>query len=174
MNAEHVELWDGELPVDAKRGLNADSAKSAEELLLSEISRLGGRERMNAARGALAVFETTRAELVQKDPKTYGAGDDPESQRRAVAELTGSVRVAFLRRTVETMRHKDGYVLIGGRWVHRAVFTFVGFGLLAAGLIPACAVSLMSDSQWGWLPGVTAIVIALGAGAWILSRVRSR
>jgi hypothetical protein len=149
-------------------------ARDAEEFLLAEIGRLGGMERRKAAEGALGVFQSALAELVRKNPKTYGAADDPESQERVVAELTASVRISFLEKTLETLRCDAGYVMIAGRWIHRAVLTFVVFGLLAAGLLPVCAVSLMSGAQWGWVPGVVGILGALLAGAWILSRVRAR
>lgn len=149
-------------------------ARDAEELLLAEIGRLGGMERRKAAEGALEVFQSALAELVQKNPKTYGATDDPESQEKAVAELTASVRISFLEKTLQTLRRDSGYVMIAGRWIHRAVLTFVVFGLLAAGLLPVCAVSLMSGAPWGWVPGVVGLLGGLLAAAWILSRVRAR
>jgi len=40
--------------------------------------------------------------------------------------------------------------------------------------LPLCAVSLMSTHAWGWLPGAFGIVGTVGAGAWILSRIRSK
>ena len=129
---------------------------------------------MRGAEGALKVFQASLAELVRENPRAYGAGDDAESQRRIVSQLSESVSSSFLLRTVEALRHREGYVKVCGCWVHRAAFTFFGFGLLAAAVLPLCAVSLMSASNWGWLPGVLGIAAALLIGVWILSRIRSQ
>ena len=142
------------------------------EDLLLEIRRLGGEERESGARGALDTFQTALHELVHANPKAYGAQDDVASQARMVLHLMESVRTSFLIRTVQSLRHQAGYVMICGCWIHRAVFTFVGFGVLAAGVLPFCAVSLMSTSAWGWIPGVLGFGAVILLGAWILSRVR--
>jgi len=126
---------------------------------------------MKGAEGALKAFETALADLVRENPKAYGANNAPESQARVVANLLESISDSFLNRTEEDLRRRAGYVRVWGRWVHRAVFTFVAFGLLAALVLPLCAVSLLSASAWGWLPGAGGIVAALLVGAWILSRV---
>lgn len=150
------------------------SASHVEKSLLAEIGRLGGEERLRGAEGALEAFRTSLSELVCESPKAYGAGDDPESQSLMVSQLIESVRRSFLSRTAETLRHKAGYVLVFGRWIHRAVFTFIGFGLLAAAVLPLCAVSLMSTSAWGWLPWALGIATAVLVGVWILSRIRCK
>ncbi len=150
------------------------SGHEVEDELLSEIRLLGGEAKAKATEEALAAFYNAVADLVANDPRKYGADGDAESQRKVVRELTASVRVGFLRRTVEELRREAGYIRVTGLWLHRAIFTFVAFGLLIAGLVPVCAVSLLSDSQWGWIPGVAGIAIAVIAGVWILSRVRSR
>ena len=142
------------------------------ELLLSEIRRLGGEERENGARGALRTFQSALQDLVCESPEAYGAEDDAESQDRMVRHLMESVGTSFLARTVQSLRHQAGYVLVCGCWVHRAVFTFVGFGVLAAALLPFCVVSLTSTSAWGWVPGTVGFGAAIALGAWILSRVR--
>jgi len=120
------------------------------------------------------MFHASLSALVAQNPKDYGAGDDAKSQHRIISHLLESVRTPFLARTVAGLRREAGYVLVFGYWVHRAVFTFVGFGLLAAVALPLCAVSVMSTQAWGWLPGALGIAAALGAGAWILSRIRER
>lgn len=120
------------------------------------------------------MFHASLSELVGQNPKEYGAGDDPESQQRVISHLIESVKTPFLAQTVASLRQKAGYVLVFGYWIHRAVFTFVGFGLLAAIALPLCAVSLMSTRAWGWLPGAFGIVATLGAGGWILSRIRNK
>jgi hypothetical protein len=150
------------------------SSSDLERSLLTEIDRLGGQERARGAKGALEMFHASLSELVAQNPQAYGAGDDPKSQHRIVAHLLESVKTPFLARTVAGLRQEAGYVLVFGYWIHRAVFTFVGFGLLAAVALPLCAVSLMSTQAWGWLPGALGIVATLGAGAWILSRIRER
>jgi hypothetical protein len=153
---------------------SCSSSSDLERSLLAEIDRLGGEERSRGAKGALDMFHASLSELVAQNPKEYGAGDDPESQRRVVSHLIESVKTPFLARTVAGLRQRAGYVLVCGYWIHRAVFTFVGFGLLAAVALPLCAVSLMSTRAWGWLPGALGLVATLGAGAWILSRIRDR
>ena len=142
--------------------------------LLDEISRLGGEERMKGARGALDSFQSALTDLVRENPQRYGAGDDFSSQRQVVAQLFESVSDSFLMRTVETLRRKEGYIRIWGYWIHRAVFTFIGFGVLAAAAFPFCAVSLMSTAPWGWLPGAAGLLVALILGGWILSRIRNQ
>jgi hypothetical protein len=127
---------------------------------------------MRGAEGALQSFESALSALVRENPKAYGAGDNQASQERVVSELLQAIRASYLSQTVETLRREAGYVRILGRWVHRAVFTFIGFGVLLAGLLPFCAVSLMSASAWGWLPGALGLVAALALGIWILSRIR--
>jgi hypothetical protein len=122
----------------------------------------------------MQAFESALADLIRENPKAYGADGDPASQKRVVSQLIQPVRHSFLSRTVETLRLQAGYVKVWGCWVHRAVFTFVGFGLLAAAVLPFCAVSLMSASAWGWLPGAVGMLAALLVGAWILSRVRNK
>lgn len=149
-------------------------SKSGEASVLAEIGRLGGEERLKGAEDALSAFEHSLAALVKESPKEYGADDDPESQNRMVCRLIDSVRSSYLLRTVETMRRKEGYVLVFGRWVHRAAFTFIAFGLLAAAVLPLCAVSLMSTSAWGWVPGVAGIASAMLIGGWIFSRIRCK
>jgi hypothetical protein len=109
---------------------------------------------------------------VRENPRAYGAEQDAASQRRTVAQLIGSVRRSFLSRTVEALRHQAGYVRFCGGWIHRAAFTFIGFVLLAAALVPLCAVSVMSTSAWGWLPGALGIAATAFIGAGILSRIR--
>ena len=148
-------------------------ASKFEEPLLSDIRRLGGHERMQGAEVALNAFESALAELVHDNPRHYGAADDAESQRRIVSELFESVGRSFLSQTVENLRRQTGYVKVFGNWIHRAVFTFIGFGLLTAAVLPLCAVSLMSTSAWGWLPGSLGLVAVILLGIWILSRVKS-
>jgi len=150
------------------------SSSDLERSLLAEIDRLGGQERARGAKGALDMFHASLSELVAQNPQAYGAGDDPKSQHRIVSHLLESVKTPFLARTVAGLRQEAGYVLVFGYWIHRAIFTFVGFGLLAAVALPLCAVSLMSTQAWGWLPGALGIAATLGGGAWILSRIRAR
>lgn len=153
---------------------SCSSSSDLERSLLAEIDRLGGEERARGAKGALDMFHASLSELVAQNPEEYGAGDEPESQQRVVAHLIESVKTPFLARAVAGLRQEAGYVLVCGYWIHRAVFTFVGFGLLAAIALPLCAVSLMSTRAWGWLPGALGLVATLGAGVWILSRIRDR
>jgi len=155
-------------------GQKNSSTQALEQALLSEIGQLGGKERRLGAEGALKAFHTTLADLVRDNPKAYGATDDPTSQTRAVSKLLESVRKPFLSRTVEDLRRQAGYVKFLGHWVHRAVFTFIAFGVLVAAVFPVCAVSVMSASEWGWLPGVLGIAVALALGGLILSRIRNR
>jgi hypothetical protein len=122
----------------------------------------------------MKVFENALGDLVRENPKGYGAGDDPASQGRVVSELIHSVKKSFLSRTVEALRHEAGYVKVWGYWIHRAVFTFLGFGLLAAAVLPVCAVSLMSSAAWGWVPGAAGLGVAALIGIWILTRIRNR
>ena len=143
-----------------------------EEPLLREIDYLGGEERMRGAKGALRAFESALAQLVREDPKAYGAGNDAVSQKRIVSQLLDSVSNSFLARTVETLRRQAGYVNVCGHWIHRAVFTFIGFGFLTAAVLPFCVVSLLSTAPWAWLPGAFGMGLLLLAAAWILSRVR--
>lgn len=145
-----------------------------EARLLDEIARLGGEERMKGARGALDSFESALTDLVRENPQRYGAGDGVSSQQQIVAQLFESVSDSFLMRTVESLRRKEGYVRIWGYWIHRAVFTFVAFGVLAAAAFPFCAVSLMSTAPWGWLPGAAGLLVVLIVGGWILSRIRNQ
>jgi hypothetical protein len=147
---------------------------ASEKALLAEIGRLGGEERLKGAENALEAFRVSLAELVKESPKEFGAGDDPESQNRMIFQLINSVRSSYLLRTVETLRHREGYVLVMGRWVHRAAFTFIAFGLLAAAVLPLCAVSLMSTSAWGWVPGVLGLMTAVAIGVWIFTRIRCK
>lgn len=128
---------------------------------------------MKGAQGALDVFQNALSQLVKENPANFGAGQDAESQARVVSQLVDSVRLSFLSQTVKTLRQRAGYVNVMGYWIHRAVFTFLGFGALAAVVLPLCAVSLMSTTAWGWVPGVAGIATAFGAGAWIFSRVRT-
>jgi hypothetical protein len=144
-----------------------------DELLLSEVRRLGGDERANMSAKILEMFELALLRLVAENPKVYGAAEDPASQRQVVAELIGFLKPSFLTRTIAELRRKAGYISVCGLWIHRAVFTFVAFGLLAALILPICAVSLMSSTAWGWLPGVIGVVAALAIGSWILSRIRN-
>ena len=143
-----------------------------DQILLAEINRLGGEERSNGAEGALEAFRSVLCRLVRENPKAFGAGDDPESQQRAVNQLIGSLQTSFLAHTVSDLRHRAGYILVLGYWVHRAVFTFVVFSVLAAIALPLCAVSLMSTQAWGWLPGVAGIIVSILIGTFILVRVR--
>ncbi len=145
---------------------------TVDQMLLAEIVRLGGEERSRGAEEALEAFRAALSGLVRENPKAYGAGDDTESQSRVVAQLIGSLQTSLLAHTVSDLRHKAGYILVFGYWVHRAVFTFIVFGLLAAIALPLCAVSLMSTQAWGWVPGVIGIVISISVGAYILVRVR--
>ena len=142
--------------------------------LLDEVRRLGGEERMKGAHGALEAFQSALIDLVRENPQRYGASDDAASQSRVVAQLFDSVSDSFLQRTVQTLRRREGYVQIWGYWIHRAVFTFFAFGILAAVALPFCAVSLMSSVPWGWLPGAVGLLAAVGLGAWILSRIRNQ
>lgn len=128
---------------------------------------------MKGAEGALDAFQSALAGLVHENPGRYGAGDDAASQRRVVSQLTASVGSSFLLKTTEDLRRRAGYVQVCGRWIHRAVFTFIGFGLLAAAVLPFCIVSLLSAAAWGWLPGVCGIGVAVLLGVWILNRVKS-
>lgn len=145
-----------------------------EEALLSQIERLGGEERVKGAEGALDMFRNALSQLVADNPKAYGASDDSKTQTQIVSELFESVKTPFLARTIAELRQKAGYILVFGYWVHRAVFTFIGFGLVTALALPLCIVSLTSTRAWGWVPGVVGIGAALGAGAWILSRIRNK
>jgi hypothetical protein len=149
------------------------SAGKIDRPLLWEIQQLGGEERMKGAEGALDAFESALADLVRENPKRYGAADDAASQERVVSQLLQSVRNSFLSQTVENLRREAGYIKVCGRWVHRAVFTFIGFGILTASMLPFCAVSLMSTAAWGWLPGTIGLGATVLLGAWILSRVRN-
>lgn len=142
--------------------------------LLDEVRRLGGEERMKGAHGALEAFQSALIDLVRENPQRYGASDDVASQSRVVAQLLDSVSDSFLQRTVETLRRREGYLRIWGYWIHRAVFTFVAFGILVAVALPFCVVSLMSSAPWGWLPGAVGLVVAVVLGAWILSRIRNQ
>jgi hypothetical protein len=166
-----VEGTAGRVPVSPEP-LQTSATAVSQEPLLSDIGKLGGEERMRGAEGALQSFESALSALVRENPKAYGAGDNQASQERVVSELLQAIRASYLSQTVETLRREAGYVRILGRWVHRAVFTFIGFGVLLAGLLPFCAVSLMSASAWGWLPGALGLVAALALGIWILSRIR--
>ena len=148
-------------------------AGKLENSLLSEIRQLGSEERASGAQGALAAFQSALAELVRQNPERYGAGDDGKSQSRIMSQLLDSVRTSFLQQTRDELRRQAGYIKVWGHWVHRAVFTFVGFGFLLAGLLPFCAVSLMSTAAWGWLPGAFGLAAAVVLGIWILSRIRS-
>jgi hypothetical protein len=148
-------------------------ARKLEEPLLSDIRRLGGHERMQGAEAALNAFQSALAELVHDNPRQYGAADDTESQQRIVSELLESVGSSFLSQTIENLRRQAGYVKVFGYWIHRAVFTFIGFGLLTAAVLPLCAVSLMSTAAWGWLPGSLGLATVILLGIWILSRVKS-
>jgi len=156
-----------------KQSLSRSKQSDAENALLCEISRLGGEDRSKGAEGALEAFRSALSRLVSENPKAYGADNDTESQKRLVWGLIASVRMSFLKRTISELRYKAGYVVVFGRWIHRAVFTFVGFGLLAAVALPLCAVSLMSTAAWGWVPGAVGIIVSTGVGIWILSRIRN-
>jgi hypothetical protein len=149
------------------------SADRFAESLLSEIRQLGSEELVKGAEGALEAFQSTLAELVRRNPQRYGAGEDATSQTRLVSQLLDSVRTSFLQQTINKVRREAGYIKVFGYWVHRAVFTFIGFGFLLAALLPFCAVSLMSAAAWGWLPGALGLVAAVVLGIWILGRVRS-
>jgi hypothetical protein len=151
-----------------------DPSLEAETALLEEIYRLGGEERRKGVAGALDTFENALSQLVAAKPKAYGADEDRVSQRRVMADMVKSVRTAFLTRTIAELRKQAGYVSVLGCWIHRAVFTFVIFGLVAALVLPLCVVSLMSAMPWGWLPGVVGIIAVPGAGVWILSRIRCK
>lgn len=148
-------------------------AGKLQKSLLSEIRQLGGEERVSGAQGALETFQTALAELVLQNPQRYGAGDDAKSQGRIISQLLDSVRTSFLQQTRDELRRQAGYIKVWGHWVHRAVFTFIGFGFLLAGLLPFCAVSLMSTAAWGWLPGAFGLAAAVVLGIWILSRIRN-
>jgi len=150
------------------------SAEQFEQSLLSEIRRLGGEERANGVHGALEAFQSTLAEMVRQNPRRYGATEDTVSQRRIVSQLLDSMRTSFLQQTLDELRRQAGYIRACGYWVHRAVFTFVGFGFLLAALLPFCAVSVLSTAAWGWLPGVLGLVSAVVLGIWILSRIKSK
>ena len=165
---EHQNLARGAKPPSGLPG------SEAEKSLLAEIGRLGGEERAKGAEGALAMFETGLSELVRQNPKAYGADDDGASQKQVVAQMVESLRISFLKRTAAELHQKAGCVQVFGCWVHRAAFTFVGFGLIAAFTLPLCAVSLMSTRPWGWLPGAFGIAGAVAVGVWILSRIRSK
>ncbi len=141
--------------------------------MLEEISRLGGAARRGGAEGALKLFEAALRDLVREKPEAYGAAQDAASQNAMAERLLESVRTSFLARTVENLRREAGYVRFCGCWIHRAAFTFLGFGLLAAATLPFCLVSLMSTSAWGWVPGTAGLLGAVLLGAWILSRIRS-
>jgi len=149
-------------------------ANGPHELLLTEIGRLGGEERVKGAEGALAMFQNALSQLVAENPKAYGADENSTIQKQIVGQMFESVRTPFLARTVAELREKAGYILVFGYWVHRAVFTFIGFGLVAALALPLCIVSLMSTREWGWVPGAIGIAAALGAGGWIFSRIRNK
>ena len=149
------------------------SSDRVEGPLLREIGQVGGEERMKGAEGALDAFESALTELVRENPDRYGAGPDAASQRRVVSQLSESVSSSFLLRTIADLRRRAGYVQVCGRWVHRAAFTFIGFGLLTAAVLPFCIVSLMSTAALGWLPGACGLFAAVLLGAWILKRVKS-
>jgi hypothetical protein len=149
-------------------------ARDAEQPLLADIGRLGGEDRVKGAEGALEVFHNALSQLVKENPTAYGAGADTESQERIVNHLIDSVRTCYLTQTVAALRRHAGYVKVLGYWIHRAVFTFLAFGFLAAIVLPLCLVSLMSTAAWGWVPGAAGLAAAVGAGAWILSRIRTR
>jgi hypothetical protein len=146
--------------------------RDLDQILLAEINRFGGEERTRGTEGALEAFRSALCRLVRENPKAFGAEGDPESQQRVVNQLTGSLQTSFLAQTVSDLRHRAGYLLVLGYWVHRAVFTFVVFGLLAAVALPLCAVSLMSTQAWGWLPGVAGIIVSISIATYILARVR--
>src|ERR1700719_206084 len=97
------------------------SPRVVEDPLLSEICPLGGEERMRGAAAEFEMFQAALTELVRNKPRAYGAGDDPKSQSRVVAQLFESVSASFLERTVSDLRHEAGYVLVFGYWIHRAV-----------------------------------------------------
>ena len=143
-----------------------------DRMLLAEIVRLGGEERSKGAEGALEALRSALCALVLENPEAYGAGNDADSQQRAVDHLISSLQTSFLAHTVSELRHTAGYILVLGYWVHRAVFTFIVFGLLVAIALPVCAVSLMSTLPFGWVPGVIGIVISIAVGIYILIRVR--
>jgi hypothetical protein len=161
-------------PETVARSVAPGSVAENHKALLAEVHELGGEERICGAQGALEAFQTAPADLVRENPKRYGAGADAASQERIVAQLIDSVSRSYLSRTVAELRGQAGYIKIWGYWVHRAVFTFLGFGLLAAGVLPLCAVSLLSASAWGWLPGALGLLFALVIGVWILTRIRNR
>ncbi len=146
--------------------------KPEEERFLVEIGQLGGAERRVAVEAAMQIFEATLSKLVQENPAAYGLNGDAAGRKRLVREFTDMVTESFLWRTVESLRRKSGYVCVWGFWIHRAAITFVVFGFLLAAVLPVCVVSLMSAMEWGWLPGVAGIILAIALGVWILSRVR--
>ena len=160
--------------IRAEKPTTAEPTCSANEALLSEIALLGGEARRQGAEDALKTFQSSLAEMVRGNPTAHGAGPDLIAQKRVISEMVDSVSYSFLRQTVDTLRREAGFVQVWGRWLHRAVFTFVGFGLLTAAVLPLCVVSLMSTSAWGWVPGALGIVAALVSGAWILSRIRNK
>jgi len=168
----HPDLSTREIPQAKQRTVIGCTGK-LEKSLLSEIRQLGGEERVSGVQGALEAFQTALADLVRQNPQRYGVGDEPKSQGRIVSQLLDSVRTSFLQQTRNELRRQAGYIRVCGRWVHRAVFTFIGFGFLLAGLLPFCAVSLMSTAAWGWLPGAFGFAAAVVLGIWILSRIRS-
>lgn len=143
------------------------------ESLLAEIGQLGSEELVKGAEGALEAFQSALTELVRRNPQRYGVGEDAPSQDRLVSQLLDSVKTSFLQQTIDKLRREAGYIKVCGYWVHRAVFTFIGFGFLLAALLPFCAVSVMSAAAWGWLPGALGLVAAVVLGIWILSRIRS-
>jgi hypothetical protein len=161
-------------PIDQAEGTASVLCLDVETALLAEIHRLGGEDRRKGAEGAIETFENALSQLVAANPNAYGADEDRVSQRRVVADMVKSVRTPFLARTIAELRKQAGYVNVVGCWIHRAVFTFVIFGLVAALVLPLCAVSLMSATPWGWLPGIVGIIAVPVAGVWILSRVRCK
>jgi hypothetical protein len=168
----HPDLSTRDIPQARERTVIGVAGKLGESLL-AEIRQLGGEERARGAEGALKAFQSALAELVRQNPRRYGAGDDVKSQDRVVSQLLDSVRTSFLQHMINDLRLQAGYIKVCGHWIHRAVFTFIGFGFLLAAVLPFCAVSLMSTAAWGWLPGALGLAAAVALGIWILSRIRS-
>ena len=150
----------------------ARSISASERLFLTKIAAQGGQQRADGAQGALEVFYSALAQLVRENPQAYGAESCPESQRLVVSRLFESVSHSFLTRTAAEIRHHAGFVLVCGYWIHRAVFTFVAFGLLAALALPLCATSLLSSTAWGWMPGTIGLGASIALGIWVLTRIR--
>jgi hypothetical protein len=112
------------------------------------------------------------AKTVAESPDAFGATTDPDSQKEAVDRIMRHLSEQYLVKLTKNLRNKSGYIQVLGWWVHRSVITYSVYLLMAAIALTYFIPKILSPQAGAWWHGIIGLVLTIGVGIGILTRVR--